>query len=492
MIALALVLVAALAGDVAALEAKLASKDARERRAAVQELSKERDPKAWELVLGALRDPEAMVADEAQLAFARLEDAAVEKSLFGKNGLGSGDASVRLRAAEAVGRVRFAVDGTALAKKLGDKDPELRRTIAWSVERLAREDRIAEKTKRFLQQELEAASRKDADPLARAAALTARHEIETWTVSELFEELSGKRPSAVRCAAIGLMAREEPGQIPGLVSGTLGDDDPSVRRAIADAFASRGLRVDAENLVFLLGKERNLRTSWRIAGHLERLSGRGLGVDPLVWQQWLIALPEDWRKVEAPAKGAPAREREHAGSTTVIFEMPVLSDRVAFLFDFSGSMWETGKDGKTRKQRLGEELARALAKLPETAEFNLVPYATEPRPWQKALAPATKANVAKALAWFEACDLKGKGDVWLAMRTALEDPEVDTLLVFSDGAPSGTRWNLDLVGELYLERDRFRRVAVDALLVGATKPLRERWAEICAATGGELGEVVLE
>jgi hypothetical protein len=207
---------------------------------------------------------------------------------------------------------------------------------------------------------------------------------------------------------------------------------------------------------------------------------------------WFRSLPDAWRRPEAPAKPAERPARDHAGSTTVIFEMPVLSDRVAFLFDFSGSMWEAGADGRTRKQRLGEELARALAKLPEAARFNLVPYATEPRPWQKALVPASKANVAKALAFFEGCDLKGKGDLWLAMRAALEDPSVDTLFVLSDGAPSGTRWNVDLVRDLYVERDRFRRVAVDALLISPTKALRERWQGFCAATGGELGEVALE
>ena len=482
----------AASADLAALEARLASRDARERREAVRALSKESDPKAWQLVLGALRDPEAMVADEAQLAFAQLEDPAAAGALLGKEGLGSADAAVRARAAEAIGRVRCEVDGGALAKKLGDKDAELRRTLAWSAERLAAEGRLAPKSKRFLQQELEAATRKDPDALVRAAALTARHALEPWTVSEIFEELSGKRPHPLRCAAIGLMAREEPGQIPGLVAGTLAEDDPSVRRAIADAFAARGLPIDVENLIYLLRKETNLRTSWRIVGHLERLSGRALGRDRDAWEQWFRALPEGWRKADEPAKDAAPKQRDHAGSTTVIFEMPVLSDRVAFLFDFSGSMWEAGKDGRTRKQRLGHELARALAKLPETAEFNLVPYATEPRPWQKALVPATQANVAKATAFFEGCELKGKGDLALAMRAALEDPEVDTLFVFSDGAPSGTRWNLDLVRDQYLERDRFRRVAVDVLLLGATKSLRERWAGFCAATGGELGEVELD
>ena len=49
--------------DVEALERELKSSDDRARRKAVQELAQVASEEAWELVVGALRDPRPMVAD---------------------------------------------------------------------------------------------------------------------------------------------------------------------------------------------------------------------------------------------------------------------------------------------------------------------------------------------------------------------------------------------------------------------------------------------
>jgi hypothetical protein len=70
---------------------------------------------------------------------------------------------------------------------------------------------------------------------------------------------------------------------------------------------------------------------------------------------------------------------------------------------------------------------------------------------------------------------------------ALESPEVDTILVLTDGAPTGGhRWNIDLMRERYVERNRFRHVALDAVIVDAKKGMQERWRKFCEATGGRM------
>jgi hypothetical protein len=124
--------------------------------------------------------------------------------------------------------------------------------------------------------------------------------------------------------------------------------------------------------------------------------------------------------------------------------------------------------------------------------FNVIPYTDVPIPWEKTLQPATPQNVAKALKFFTGCKASGKGNFWDAAQLALESPDVDTILVLTDGAPTGGhRWNVDLMHELYVERNRFRHVALDAVIVDAKKGMQERWRKFCEATGGRMLAVEL-
>ena len=80
--------------------------------------------------------------------------------------------------------------------------------------------------------------------------------------------------------------------------------------------------------------------------------------------------------------------------------------------------------------------------------------------------------------------------VWAAATgrlfgSALADPRVDSLVVVTDGAPTGgAHWNLDLMFELLVWETRWRPVAVDAVLVDASARLREHWAGLAERTGG--------
>jgi hypothetical protein len=172
--------------------------------------------------------------------------------------------------------------------------------------------------------------------------------------------------------------------------------------------------------------------------------------------------------------------------------MPIVSDRIAILIDFSGSTWKPGPDGKTRKDQLDIELEKTLKALPPETWFNVIPFTDAPIPWEKSLQPATPANVARALKFFTTCKASGKGNFWDAAQLALESPDVDTILVLTDGAPTGGhRWNVDLMHELYVERNRFRHVALDAVIVDAKKGMQERWRKFCEATGGRMSAVDL-
>jgi hypothetical protein len=214
--------------------------------------------------------------------------------------------------------------------------------------------------------------------------------------------------------------------------------------------------------------------------HLRAMSGADHGLDLAAWRAWAATVQGRWSTGDAQAPTGTL------GDTKVAFAgLTLLSDRVAFLIDLSGSMWQTQVGDKTRKELVDERVRACLESLPQTAAFNVIPYTADPYPWEKRLVRATPANVKRAIEAFERCHQSGPGDVLDAILVALADPEIDTICVLTDGVPTGgRRWNLDLLVDSLVERNRFRNVAFDSILVDAPKSKVRKWAELAERTGG--------
>jgi HEAT repeat protein len=472
-------------GDVAALAQKLKSGDALDRRQAVLDLAADGTPAAWPHIVDALRDADPMVADEAQIQLGNLTDMSVAKGLLAKDGLSSTDAWVRARSAEALGRMKLEFDGAALCRHMGDKDPELRRLVAWTIERLARAGHIDGKSKRFTDQELENVMKKDSDPNVRAAALCARHAVDPLPVSHLIEILGAKETGIVRSAATHLLAAVDATQLPEIVGAYVSSDDVCVRQAYVRELARTATRDNVHRLVLRLAYEKNVRVTWTMVEILQNLSGEMLKNDAAKWLEWETKQSADW-KPKGPAFVKDAKHEYDTGGTAFM-DMPLLSNHFAVLFDFSESMWSKLGSGKTRKDAVEFELRHLLEHLPAGSEFNLIPYADVPAPWEKGLAPANAANVKRALAYFKECKTNGKGNFWDAAMLALSDPKIDTIILVSNGEPAGGHhWNLELIRNLFAEKNRFHHVALDALILGTKPEVLDVWKDLCAQNGGRM------
>lgn len=455
--------------------------DARAR--AVRRLAELGTADAWELVVEALESEEPQVADQAQLVLGGLEDARWRKRLLGRDGLGHGDPWVRLRVAEAFGRMSAPVDGEALARAIQPREVELSRTLCGALERAADAGTLAGDRERMARA-VSACLGRRVDARLAADALAARIALGGPDVEEARTAALTDGRDLLRAAAIASLV-DTSGASRGGSAARVGlrDESPAVRRAAIDALVRGGDRTAARALVERLESEPRLRLRERLVAALQGLSGLRYRDDPRPWRRWSDALAEDWRAgTTAPDPVAPAA----AGATrTSLASLPLRSDRIAVLVDFSGSLWAEREDGRTRKELLDVEIGRLLERLPETAEFNVIPYATEPDPWRDALVPATRRNVREAARDFERCRLNGKGNVWDAALVALADPRVDTLLVVTDGAPTGGhRWNLALLTDLLVRERRWSGVVVDSVLIDASARLQRRWRELAARTGG--------
>lgn len=465
------------------------------RRGAVKKLAELGTPPAFELVLEALEDPVAMVADEAQLGLGQLSDVRRWQSLLGAAGLEHRDPLVRLRAAEAFGRSPIVQAGEPLARAAQrTREPELASTLLWSIERLALARRLGDAGAE-LAELLQHALARAAAPQVRAAALFALAALDRPRAAA---ELAGclRSPDAeLRSAALALWP--EP-LAPGLepeVARLAGDAHVGVRAQAIAALRRSGERTAALVLVERLAIEVEPRLRATVLEALQEMSGLLHRYDPRPWRDWASALAPDWRA--SPPRAAREGEVHAAsglagGSVAQLVGLPLLSRRLCILIDLSGSIWQTGRGERTRKQIVDEELARTLEALPPEVEFNLIPYANEPLPWSERLQPATPTNVRKALEHFHGIRQGGKGNVWSALELAFADARTDTIVLLSDGAPSGgARWNLELIEALLAHKNRTRRLAIDALLVDAPPGKTRPWQRIAAASGGRTHSIAL-
>ncbi len=468
------------------LQKKLADSDERARRAAVEGLSRQNGVAALELVIRSLRDPSAMVADEAQLALGNVDEEAEFELLFSKDGLFSKDDLVRTRCAEAIGRLDAKFTSARLAKSLSDKNPSVRRAMVYSIECLARRLGIVESPAALLRKELSGLADRDTSSGVRAAALMALAALPPGLSNAELATYAADKSYEVRSAALLAACELEAKARIDFAKQGLKDAHSSVRLQAVAMLVKTANRDGALLLSDALEAEKSARVTWSMVAGLRRLSGLKAGREARYWQQWAKALTADWKP------GTPQiKPIDNEGKTATLVGLPILSERVTFLIDLSGSMWEE-RDGKTRKQGADKELEIALQGLAPATEFNVIPFTLAPIPWQDLLQSATAKNVAAALAFFVKRVDHGKGNFWDALQLALVDPNVDTLVLLGDGAPTGgSRWNVGLMRKLFDEQNRFRLVELDAVLVDCSKGMARTWTSWCESTGGRTRETDL-
>ena len=168
---------------------------------------------------------------------------------------------------------------------------------------------------------------------------------------------------------------------------------------------------------------------------------------------------EDWRKFwKANEASLDPKNLDQDGPTGVARKMPgtykpptffdveILSNRVVFVVDVSGSMqlWDKdasggdGGDWKKRKRivRLQKQLTEVVEKLPESAEFNIIAFSDWTKRFEKKPVRATRKVKKKALEFIRGLRPSGATFTDDALVEALAEAQVDTIVLLTDGVPS--------------------------------------------------------
>ncbi|MHC5049832.1 MAG: hypothetical protein ACYTGK_04395 [Planctomycetota bacterium] len=262
------------------------------------------------------------------------------------------------------------------------------------------------------------------------------------------------------------------------------DDAPSLVRLLADRSwrvrlaavrgAERLRHTDAIPALIRLLAGGPGRVRARALEALERLTQTSWGADAARWKRW-------WAQVgagfEAPAP-RPRPRHEYTRATLNFKRIPVVSRRLSFVLDASRSMSREapGGGGRTRWDLLMRDLRGVLKRLPRGTRFNVFLFRTGVEAWRKRLVPATPGARRACREWIEAARPGGWTNLFDALALALEDDDVDTLYVLTDGVPSrGSETERRSILAEIAFLNRYRLVQINCVQAGSEKGLGKKW-----------------
>jgi hypothetical protein len=177
------------------------------------------------------------------------------------------------------------------------------------------------------------------------------------------------------------------------------------------------------------------------------------------------------------------------GQTVSYYDIPLVSSRIAFVVDHSGSMGaKVGTDRKrTRLDVAKEQLTKVVTALPKTHKVNLIWFESKVTAVWKEVKSLTKGNRRGLLEDIEAVKQTGGTNLFDGVEFAFDDPEIDTIYLLTDGQPSGGRFvdAAEIVEEVRL-MNRTRQIVIHCISIGQRSALLQ---DLAALTGGTYKEV---
>ncbi len=290
-----------------------------------------------------------------------------------------------------------------------------------------------------------------------------------------------KRPFEARVAALRGLEQREPmlGRVEALrrLADARGPLYYECLRVIRE---QRALEQAAPQLIAQV-RDRHGRPQREAVETLRELTGYRAGADHEQWRYLLIRHQLDGSEFRHEVPPAPDGLPEYLG-------IPIVGERVVFLLDASGSMTAPLAEQTqwTRGQRAVEELLVTLDTLPPAIGFEVLPYAAAVQPTGKGRFEfRDEERLEELAATLRALVFQGTTDAHGALRTALERPGVEEIILLSDGVPSaGLETDPARLLEWVERWNRWRNVRISTIGLGAPREARVLLAELAKRHGG--------
>jgi hypothetical protein len=299
------------------------------------------------------------------------------------------------------------------------------------------------------------------------------------------EALAGDRDPGLRQGAAVVLGSDGGARALDLLEVLLDDPDHLVRR---EALRQVGSLHRKEVLPLLLERLPAARGRHRsdLLQVLRLLTGLDHGTSPARWSRWWQAEGDGFTlppyEEALAAERSRAARRDEGGTSSSFFGLQVVSERVVFVMDVSGSM-EQLSGGQRRIDAAKEQLVGALERYPEEGRFNLIFFSTGADAWSDEAVRMNRKSREEALEFVVRQRPGGGTAIHTALELAFEDREIDTIYLLTDGVPSAGRvTDPGRIREEVRRWNAHRGVVVHGIAVGVESPLLRGLA---ADTGGE-------
>ena len=253
--------------------------------------------------------------------------------------------------------------------------------------------------------------------------------------------------------------------------------------------ACRGLRTKAaiDLLIRQMAKEEG-RLQYDILFALHHLTGVSIGYIPADWKKWWKYSRDTYK----PSKKSPAETDQQESNRTLVirpsdpnrsyFGLEVISRRLCLVLDISGSMSaELTFDGNStqRIDVLKAQLLKLIKSFDRRTFFNVYVFESGYKKVFDHLVPMTKANHSQLNKFVDNLKPLGATNLFDALENALQDPQVDTIYLLSDGQPSTGKFTdpAEIISQI--ERlNRLRRVQINTISIGDESELLEDLSRI--------------
>jgi HEAT repeat protein len=286
----------------------------------------------------------------------------------------------------------------------------------------------------------------------------------------------------VRVALVEEVARLDPDSGVEIVNQALADKHWSVRAAgMVEAVRLHDARILGALIDAFAEEKGRLRYDAFLS--LRQITGKNLDFDPAPWKEWWKVVEGRYRVEGEPVDPFDIEAVGGVQSSQVYYEIPIVSNRVYFVLDLSGSMRDAkskGPDGTKRPKIdiVKEEMIRTIRSFDGSVFFNIVlmgsfedgTFEFRKKVWQRQMVPASPRNCSAAIKFIEEQEPKGWSNVFDTVELAISDPNVDTIFLLSDGGASRGKYvaRLDVFREL-MDELRYRKVMIHSVETGATK-----------------------
>lgn len=201
------------------------------------------------------------------------------------------------------------------------------------------------------------------------------------------------------------------------------------------------------------------------------------------WTKWWKIEKDQWvPPAEQKIKGRTALAKVNLpGEFPRFFGMEIVSLRVVFIIDVSGSMRQEEPDtGQSRIDLVKGELNKAIKELRAKTFFSTIAFSSVIIPWDKKLLPASARNKVKAMSFVDRFQASGATWTKEALEKAFSYKHANTFVLLSDGAPAkaGQEVSTKEIIEWVTHTNRFRKATIHTIgFSGANIPFMKELAE---------------